>query len=177
MKRVGWFVGAFLAWSGCGSNGANAPLDSGVPIDASVAPDTRAADRAGGVDAAADATTVSDGPGDGGAAGGSDALADALVAGAATWTGIYGDLFANPASPSNCMGSSCHNPGIQKGIDLSTAAKGFTSLQVRIVPGHPDSSSLYTHLASGSMPLGKPRLSDAELARVRAWILAGAPNN
>jgi hypothetical protein len=75
------------------------------------------------------------------------------------------------------MGSSCHDPGIQKGIDLSTAAKGFATLQSRIVRGQPSASSLYTHLASGAMPLGKPRFSDAELARVRAWILAGAPND
>jgi hypothetical protein len=172
VKRFGWFVGVLVALGGCGSNSVIAPPDGGDALnDAGVTNDT--ADAAGATDAAADTRTPSDGAGDAVA----DSRPDAPGVGAVTWSGIYGDLFTNPTHPSNCMGSSCHDPGVQKGIDLSTAAKGFTTLQPQIVPGQPSSSSLYTHLASGSMPRGRPRLSDAELARVRAWILAGAPNN
>jgi hypothetical protein len=146
--------------TGCGSNSVVIPPDGGDAMnDLRVANDTDAA----GATEGADTRTVLDGAGD--------------AVGAPTWTGIYADLFTNPTFASNCMGSSCHDPGIQHGIDLSTAAKGFTTLQHHIVPGQPSSSSLYTQLASGSMPRGKPRLSDAELARVRAWILAGAPND
>ncbi len=163
----------FVALTGCGSNSVVAPPPDGGDVlnDATVSNDT--AQAAGATDAPADTHPVSDGAGDAVAS----SQSDASGVGAPTWTGIYADLFTNPTSASNCMGSSCHDPGIQHGIDLSTAAKGFTTLQHHIVPGQPSSSSLYTQLSSGSMPRGRPRLSDAELARVRAWILAGAPND
>jgi hypothetical protein len=57
---------------------------------------------------------------------------------------------------------------------------------MRIHPGQPDSSYLVhkiqgTHLSVGGMrermPLGKPPLSDQDIATVRAWVSAGAPNN
>jgi len=166
MKR-GWrLVGVLLAGTSCSSSSAKPPVDAGDAAGATADAAPAAPDAAVEPDAAADTAT------DGGSEG-----TDATLAGASTWTGIYDDLFTNAANPSNCMGSSCHDPGIQKGIDLSTAAKGFATLQKRIVRGQPNSSSLYTHLASGAMPLGRPRFSDAELARVRAWILGGAPND
>jgi hypothetical protein len=168
MKRGWWLVGVLLAWTSCSSSSAKPPVDAAATADAAPA----APDGSAGSDAAVDTAAATDGAADAGSDG-----TDATLAAASTWTGIYDDFFTNPANPSNCMGSSCHDPGIQKGIDLSTAAKGFATLQSRIVRGQPSSSSLYTHLASGAMPLGRPRFSDAELARVRAWILAGAPND
>ena len=168
LKHVGWLVGVFVVLTGCGSNSV-LPDGGDALNDLRIASDTEAA----GATDAADTRTVLDGAGDAV----TESRSDTSGVGAPTWTGIYADLFTNPTFASNCMGSSCHDPGIQHGIDLSTAAKGFMTLQHHIVPGQPSSSSLYTQLASGSMPRGKPRLSDAELARVRAWILAGAPNN
>ena len=39
-----------------------------------------------------------------------------------------------------------------------------------IVPGKPDESLLYQKVRSGSMPAGKPHLSDKELATLKSWI-------
>src|SRR5437764_6660291 len=61
---------------------------------------------------------------------------------AVTWSRIYQTLLVNQSYPSNCTGSSCHDPGIEKGIDLSTAQKGYTTIIHRLVPGSPDSSEL-----------------------------------
>lgn len=44
-----------------------------------------------------------------------------------------------------------------------------------IVPGEPSQSHLLELLKSGEMPKEKPRLADAEIAVVEAWIEAGAP--
>lgn len=44
-----------------------------------------------------------------------------------------------------------------------------------IAPGDPANSHLLELLKSGEMPKEKPRLSDAEIATVEAWILADAP--
>jgi hypothetical protein len=183
MKPAWWMVAALLAWGACGSDNATSPSDGGTLDAARDGADTGAVPDSGvSADGLVD-TGASRDVADTGAADAADATqaaddggGDALVA-SPTWSGIYADLFVNPAYASNCMGSSCHDPGTQKGIDLSTPAKGFSTLHGRIVPGRPDSSSLYTNLASGNMPRGKPRLSKAELARVRDWILAGAPNN
>lgn len=44
-----------------------------------------------------------------------------------------------------------------------------------IVPGAPEKSHLLELVKSGEMPEGKPRLSDAQIATLEAWVLAGAP--
>src|SRR5579885_1201207 len=44
---------------------------------------------------------------------------DAATA-APSWSRIYSQLFVNSSYPSNCAGATCHDPGIQKGIDLSS---------------------------------------------------------
>jgi hypothetical protein len=112
-----------------------------------------------------------------GAADALDATApDAVVAGA-TWTAIYGSLLSNASYPSNCTGSACHDPGIQKGIDLSSQAKGYTSIRTQLIPGAPDTSTLVIVLQSGAMPRGRPQMPAADLDLIRAWIQAGAPNN
>ena len=92
----------------------------------------------------------------------------------ATWTDLYRSLFDNPSYPSNCMGSGCHDPGSEKGVNFSSPATGYQSLQRRIVAGNPSSSDLYLVLESGYMPLGRPKMPAADLDRVRAWIAAGA---
>jgi hypothetical protein len=102
---------------------------------------------------------------------------DADGAAAPTWSDLYRSLFDNPSYPSSCMGSTCHDPGSSKGINFSSPATGYQSLQHRIVAGNPSSSDLYLVLESGYMPVGRPKMPAADLDRVRAWIAAGAPNN
>ncbi len=95
----------------------------------------------------------------------------------ATWSGIYQNLLVNQSNPSNCTGASCHDPGIQKGLDLSTAQMGYATISRRLVPGSPDSSELVTVLQSGSMPQGRPHMAAADIDLIRAWIQAGALEN
>jgi hypothetical protein len=94
-----------------------------------------------------------------------------------TWSAIYGQLLVNPSYPSNCAGSDCHDPGTRKGIDLSTAEKGWTTIQHRLSPGQPDASDLIKVLRSGEMPDGRPKMPAADIDRISAWIAAGAQDN
>jgi hypothetical protein len=95
----------------------------------------------------------------------------------ATWTDIYSRLLNNPNYASNCTGGPCHNPGTQKGLDLSTQAKGYSTAKGKLVVGSPNTSKIVTQLSSGSMPQARPRMPAADLAVIKAWIMAGAPNN
>jgi len=108
-------------------------------------------------------------------AGPADAAIDAAPP--VTWSRIYQTLLVNQSYPSNCTGASCHDPGIEKGIDLSTPHTGYTTISRRLVPGSPDSSELVTVLQSGSMPEKRPRMDAADIELIRAWILAGAVEN
>ena len=47
--------------------------------------------------------------------------------------------------------------------------KGSESGSV-VTPGKPDDSLLYQKVRSGSMPVGKPHLSEQELAAIKSWI-------
>ena len=95
----------------------------------------------------------------------------------ATWTDIYSRLLNNPNYASNCTGAPCHDPGTQKGLDLSTQAKGYSTAKSKLVVGSPNSSNIVTQLSSGSMPQARPKMPAADLAVIKAWIMAGAPNN
>jgi len=95
----------------------------------------------------------------------------------ATWTDIYSRLLNNPNYASNCTGAPCHNPGTQKGLDLSTQAKGYSTAKGKLVVGSPNSSKIVTQLSSGAMPQARPKMPAADLAVIKAWIMAGAPNN
>jgi hypothetical protein len=108
-------------------------------------------------------------------AGHPDAGTDAAAP--ATWTAIYENLLVNQSYPSNCTGASCHDPGIEKGIDLSTAHMGYTTLLHRLTPGSPDSSELVTVLEAGSMPEDRPHMTAPNIDLIRAWIRAGALEN
>jgi hypothetical protein len=119
---------------------------------------------------------------DGGAAGGQgsttkDGGADAVSAYAATWTDIYNKMLNSPGYASNCTGGSCHNPGTQKGLDLSTQAKGYTTIKAKLVVGNPNASSVVSQLSSGKMPQARPKMPTVDLNVIKAWIMAGAPNN
>jgi mono/diheme cytochrome c family protein len=76
-----------------------------------------------------------------------------------------------PIFKSTC--DSCHGGSVKlKALDLTTEAsaiKGSESGPV-IVPGKPDESILYQKVRSGSMPAGKPHLSDKQLATLKNWI-------
>jgi mono/diheme cytochrome c family protein len=101
-----------------------------------------------------------------------------------------------PIFTANCATSSCHiGATAPAGMDLSqgqayanivNVASAELTTMLRVDPGQPDSSYLVhkiqgTHLTVGGirarMPLNKPPLSDQDIARVRAWVSAGAPNN
>lgn len=117
-------------------------------------------------------SAASDGPA---AMDGSDA--DASTPPSTTWSSIYSELLANAAYPSNCAGASCHDPGTQKGLDLSTREKGWSTIQHRLSPGKPDASELIEVLKSGSMPDGRPKMAPADIDRIAAWITAGAQDD
>ena len=111
------------------------------------------------------------------------AAADASTADASTstptptWSAIYGQLLVNASYPSNCAGSDCHDPGTQKGLDLSTSEKGWSTIQHRLSPGQAAASELIKVLRSGEMPDGRPKMPAADIDRISAWIQAGAQDN
>ena len=74
-----------------------------------------------------------------------------------------------PLLQQNCVG--CH--GAQSKVDLSSPA----AIAKFVKPGKPDESPLYqaiAHTGRMRMPLGKPQLPAAALAKVANWIRAGA---
>jgi hypothetical protein len=75
-----------------------------------------------------------------------------------------------------CSGSSCHNPGSQKGISFASQSTAYSAVKSRVTPGNGAGSSFYNTVNSGSMPPGG-KLSAANLAKIKAWIDAGALNN
>ena len=86
----------------------------------------------------------------------------------------------------------CHYDGSPTGlsvIDVFDPVSGLVgvdsvlSTKLRVKPGAPDESFLVEKLeeetpsAGGRMPLHYPRLSEAEVARLRTWIAEGAQDN
>jgi hypothetical protein len=91
-----------------------------------------------------------------------------------TFTALYGTIFGT----ATCAGTLCHNPGIQKGVDLSTRANAYSSLKFEVVAGNSAGSALYKLLANGTMPPDPaPKLTATQVAAVAAWIDAGALDN
>ena len=84
-----------------------------------------------------------------------------------TFSSIKSDVMQNA-----CM--NCHNGPLAAGanIDLST----YGSTLGYITPGSPSSSTFYTDLQSGRMPLGGS-LSSSQIQEVSDWIMNGAPND
>jgi hypothetical protein len=106
-----------------------------------------------------------------------DAATGEVAAYSATWTDIYNRMLNNPFYPSNCTGAPCHNPGTQKGLDLSTQSKGYTTVKGKLSVGNPNGSSIVSQLSGGKMPQGRPKMPAADLNVIKAWITAGALNN
>lgn len=87
-----------------------------------------------------------------------------------TWEGGIGELFNSKCG--NCHGSTAQLGG----LDLSsyeTALEGGDD-GPGIVPGNPDTSQVVVKQAAGGHP---GQFSPEELAQVREWIEAGAPEN
>ena len=167
--RTRWLLGlALWLFAGCGTTEplAESPGDAGATASGTGGAPVPGA--GGGV-----------GSGGGGGSGGSSPTYTTAGDGgpAPTWTTIYSTLLANPAYASSCVGAPCHDPGKQKGIDLSTRDAGYRSLASQIVPGAPQSSKLVTVLQSGAMPETRPHMPAADLDLIRAWIASGAQND
>jgi hypothetical protein len=96
---------------------------------------------------------------------------------APTWSTIYGQMLVNPAYPSNCAGATCHDPGKERGVDLPTQEKGWSTIQHRLSPGKPDASELIEVLRTGKMPDGRPKMPAADIDQISVWIAAGAQDN
>lgn len=107
-----------------------------------------------------------------GSGGSPDAGTGADAASTVTFTDVYTNILVV-----SCSGSSCHNPGSAKGLSFSSQSTAYTAVRNRVTPGNGAGSSFYSTVNSGSMPPGGPKLSAANLAKIKAWIDAGALNN
>jgi hypothetical protein len=108
-----------------------------------------------------------------GTSGAADGGANPDAGAAPTFTEIYTTILVV-----YCSGSSCHNPGSQRGISFASKSTAYTAVRSRVTPGNGAGSSLYTTVNSGRMPPGGvPAPTAAEIAKLKAWIDAGALNN
>lgn len=101
-----------------------------------------------------------------------------------------------PIFTANCALSGCHagsSPVLGQNLSAGLAYASIVNVPAQEAPGFfrvrpslPDSSYLVHKIegtqgelggSGGRMPLGAPPLSVAEIATIRAWIAAGAPNN
>lgn len=92
-----------------------------------------------------------------------------------TYLSIRENIFSLTSPRGKCV--SCHgsiNPAHH--LDLSSYEKMATGkhLPPLIVPGDPEESSLYIECATGKMPKGGPKLTQAELNALYDWIKDGA---
>jgi len=111
--------------------------------------------------------------GRGGTGGGSvDAGSNPDGTAAATFTEIYTTILTV-----YCSGSSCHNPGTASGVSFASQSSAYTAVSRRVTPGNGAGSAFYSTVNSGSMPRGAAKLSATNLAKIKAWIDAGALNN
>jgi uncharacterized membrane protein len=91
-------------------------------------------------------------------------------AGAATFSGTV-----QPILVEYC--SKCHNASSPTGGLDVTSYEAITAAGV-IAPGDPDGSLMIQYLEGGVMPPpGNRGPTDEEIASIRAWVLAGAPND
>src|SRR5579871_1160128 len=85
--------------------------------------------------------------------------------------GVQFDKDIKPIFAANC--TACHGTQVKlKDLNLSTeesTLKGGESGTV-VTPGKPEDSILYKKVQSGAMPMGKPHLSDKEIATISSWI-------
>ena len=121
-----------------------------------------------------------------------DLAADVSPLGPPTWTGIYNDYFG-PTGRASCGGSSCHLAG--QGGDIAskficpdqagcyTSLTGVSQLVLPTDAPAPGKSKLMRNLRqvgnAGKMPSGGSTFvfDAADIARISAWIAAGAQND
>ena len=90
---------------------------------------------------------------------------------APTFTQVYTTVLVT-----YCSGSSCHNPGSQKGVSFASQSTAYSAVKSRVTAGNGAGSSFYQTVNGGSMPPGQ-KLSAANIALIKSWIDAGALNN
>lgn len=177
---------AFAAFAWAAHFGVSEITESGIgrdprpatrhrPRPGEASPDTDSGRSASHAAPASGAATIQ-APGNGGAAEGSaanEAAANETRDSAASWQTVQ-VIFARA-----CVG--CHGPAVQRGGFRADQREGFFGSDRRepiVVPGKSEASPL-VDLISGRLsdvPLpGRHRLPEPEVARVRAWINAGAP--
>lgn len=84
-------------------------------------------------------------------------------------------LTVQPILVAYCSG--CHNASSATGGLDVTSYDAIGSAGV-VQPGDPDGSVMIQYLEAGVMPpMGYPGPTDEEIAAVRAWVAAGAPDN
>jgi hypothetical protein len=121
-----------------------------------------------------------------GAAGGGMAGAAGGGSGAATFTQVYGLIMA---------GCGCHVTGTSGGLSMANKMTAYTNLvgvnsmacsgQKRVVASDPTNSVLFHALDRSmlgscnvpTMPAGMNKWAQADIDKVKAWIMAGAMNN
>ena len=129
-----------------------------------------------------------------GGAGGSDAGDfDAGPIGSISFTSLYDDVFGQQVFGDGvgCANSYCHG-GSSGGFSVGTKQVAYDSLvnaegsancggEIRVVPGDPDASLLVQKITDPScgdrMPKDEDSLPPETVARIRAWISAGAMND
>jgi hypothetical protein len=107
---------------------------------------------------------------------GGGTTADTGPQGAATFTELWDTVFGVPPAMSaqSCWGPVCHNPGKKDNVDFSSKARAYATLM-------PKTAALLRRVESTDkarrMPLDKPPLDPAVIARIRSWVTAGAKND
>jgi hypothetical protein len=100
---------------------------------------------------------------------------------------IFGDGMSLGASGGKC--AYCHYAGTQQPPDLThpfDPTNGIVNVMgargIRVVPGNPDASALVKKIEAqpsvgAPMPYQEPRLTQAQVDNLKAWIAAGAKND
>jgi len=65
----------------------------------------------------------------------------------------------------------------QKCLQCHSSLSTYEGVLQNVTPGNPSTSLLFRQISSGNMPQWSPKLSDAEIQAVSAWIQNGAPND
>jgi hypothetical protein len=114
---------------------------------------------------------------------------DAAITGASTWTALYTDYFGPKGAASCTSSGTCHGDGSQTGARKSnficgsteaTCYDGMFAAQLVPIGGASDPSQVNLRFAlrtaaGGTMPKASGFVfSDSDLARIDAWIRAGA---
>jgi hypothetical protein len=95
---------------------------------------------------------------------------------APTFTQLYTQYFANQSYASRCTGSGCHDV-LPVGVDMRSKAAAFTSMEKLVDRARPAGSSILRTLRNTMPKPPAPKMTTAEIARVEAWIAAGAKDD